>query len=83
MSDENSFKMTHPASHAFEVQPSDSEQLPEIPRALYIGTGGDLAVVMKSGAEVTLQVFAGATVAIRVRQVKATGTTADGIVGLS
>ena len=43
MSDENSFKMTHPASHAFEVQPSDSEQLPEIPRALYIGTGGDLA----------------------------------------
>lgn len=82
MSDENSFKMTQPASHACGVEPSDSEQLAEIPRALYIGTGGDLAVVMKSGAEVTLQVFAGGIIPIRVRQVKATGTTADGIVGL-
>ena len=72
-----------PASHAFAVTPSDASDLAETTRALYVGATGDIALVMKSGAAVTLtNVLAGSVLAVRAARVMATGTTAQDIVGL-
>lgn len=72
-----------PASHAFAVTPSNADLLTEATRALYVGGGGNLALVMLSGAEISLlSVAAGSILPLRVRQVKATGTTATALVGL-
>ncbi|MDN5882836.1 MAG: hypothetical protein L0H37_10750, partial [Nitrosospira sp.] len=59
-----------PASHAFAVLPSDGELLPETTRAIYIGVSGDIAVAMKSGAEMLFtNVQSGALLAVRAAQV--------------
>lgn len=73
-----------PAAHAFPVSPSDGALLPETTRAVYVGVAGDLAIVMKSGGEALFtNVQAGSLLPIRAAQVKATGTTAQNIVGLA
>tara|TARA_R110002020_G_scaffold10961_3_gene41563 strand:+ start:4255 stop:4518 length:264 start_codon:yes stop_codon:yes gene_type:complete len=72
-----------PASHAFAIAPADGTDLVEVTRALYIGVTGSLSVTLVSGAEVTLAgVPGGSFVPLRVRQVKASGTTASAILGL-
>jgi len=72
-----------PASHGFAVTPHDSNDWSEVTRALYVGGAGALAVVLASGASVTLSGIAGGTILpLRLRQVKATGTTATLLVGL-
>src|SRR5690606_20378932 len=43
-----------PASHGFAITPSDSDALSEVARALYVGGAGAVAVVLASGASVTL-----------------------------
>lgn len=74
--------LTSPWEHAFPITPSDSAELADIPRALYIGTGGDLHVTMMGGEEVTFTALpAGSLAPIRVVKVFATGTTADDILG--
>lgn len=72
-----------PAGHAFTIVPDDLSELPEVTRALYVGIGGALAVVMQTGAEIVLEgVVAGTVLPLRVRQVKTSGTTAGAIVGV-
>jgi len=72
-----------PATHGFPITPDDAADLPEITRALYIGGAGTAVLVLASGAEITLSgLAAGTMLALRVRQVKATGTTAEQLVGL-
>lgn len=72
-----------PASHAFTITPNDGSDLSEVTRALYVGTGGTIAVVMHSGAPVSFtSVPDGAVLPVRVARVKATGTTAAAILGL-
>lgn len=72
-----------PANHGFAVTPNDATDLSEVTRALYVGGGGALVVVLHSGAELVLQnVGAGTLLPLRVRRVKATGSTAAGVVGL-
>lgn len=75
--------LTAPANHAFAVTPSDSTDLSEVTRALYVGGAGAVAAVMESGASVTFSSVAGGTVLpLRLRQIRATGTTATNLVGL-
>jgi len=75
--------LTSPATAAEAVTPNDSQDLQHVTRAIFVGQTGDLAVKLQSGDEVVLHnVQAGAVYAIRVSQVKATGTTATGLVGL-
>lgn len=75
-------KLNDPAGAAAAVTPSNTTVLPET-RGLYVGGTGDVAVVMRSGDAVTFRsVQAGTLIPIRVRQVRATGTTASGIVAL-
>jgi len=67
--------LTSPATHGFTVTPSDTIDLSEVTRAIYVGSGGALAVRLLSGQTVT---FAG----VSAGRVLATGTTAGSIVGL-
>jgi hypothetical protein len=66
-----------PATRLVAVTPHDSNPLPETPKALYVGIGGDLAVVgAGGGAAVTLaNVPDGSVLPVRARIVAATGTT--------
>jgi hypothetical protein len=75
--------LTSPAERAEAIHPSDSADLPQATRAIYVGGTGDLRVRMISGDTVTLfNVQAGMSYPLRLRQVLATGTTATGLVGL-
>ncbi len=73
-----------PATHGFVIAPNDGADLSEITRAIYVGSSGALAVTFASGAELVLpNVPAGSLLPVRVQRVRATGTTAADIVGLS
>ena len=72
-----------PAAYAVAVTPSDADELATVSRALYIGGAGNLVVVTYGGDTVTLVgATAGSIIPIRVKQVKATSTTATSIVSL-
>jgi hypothetical protein len=72
-----------PAETGFAITPDDSADLSETTRALYIGDGGSLVAVLASGVELSLVgLQTGSIIPIRVRRVKATGTTASALVGL-
>ena len=74
-----------PARSCFAVTPSDTGELPLLPKALYIGGGGSLVVrAIDSDADVTFaNVAAGTILDIRIIAVRATGTTATNLIGLS
>jgi hypothetical protein len=75
--------LTAPARDAIAITPSDGTDIASLPRAVYVGTAGHLAVQMVGGATVTFQnVPAGALLAIRPRRVLVTGTTASNLVAL-
>ena len=72
-----------PAVYSDAISPSDDDELATVSRALFVGGAGDVAVVMLSGDAVTYAgVTAGSFLPIRVKQVKATGTTATLILNL-
>ena len=71
-----------PAAGAFSITPSDNTVLATTPRALYVGTGGSLAVQMKAGETVSFENLPdGALLPIRVVKVLA-ATSASSILGL-
>lgn len=72
-----------PARHATAVTPDNTTKLATNSRALYIGTGGDVTVLMVEGATVTFTaVPSGTTLPICIQRVNSTGTTATNIVAL-
>ncbi len=72
---------THSARSGVAVTPSNDTDLTNLTRALYVGTGGNLSVIMATGETLAIpSVPAGAFLPIRVSRVRATGTTASGIV---
>jgi hypothetical protein len=75
--------LTSPPEDAVTITPSDAAgAMSHVTRAIYVGAAGDIALLMQSGATVVLRgVPSGSFLPLRVRQVLATGTTADGIVG--
>lgn len=63
------------------VTPSDTAPLGFLSTGIFVGTAGNLAVVMSDNTTVTLTgVTAGSFLPISVTQVKSTGTTASNIV---
>lgn len=77
--------LVDPARAAFMITPSDQNDLPEITRAIFVGTGGDLVVQMLDGGnDVSFRNIApGSLLPIRLKAVRATGTTATHVVGLA
>ncbi len=74
-----------PARLAFTISPSDASDLPDVAKAIYVGTGGDITLRSVGSSEdvVLRNVVSGSVLAIRVKAVRQTGTTASDIVGLS
>jgi len=73
-----------PAKSLRAVTPHDTDELPFVAKALYIGTGGNVAIIaQEDDTAVTMtNVAAGSIVPVRAKIVLATGTTASGIVAL-
>jgi len=75
-----------PAGYAAAVTPSDTDNLAQITRKIYIGGTGNLAVIMTGDVTNTPVVFSalpvGTVLDIRVKRVMSTDTTATNIVAL-
>lgn len=81
----NSDTASGPSRTPFAVIPHDSNELSVLPKALYIGTGGDVVLRGVDGTtDVTFRnVGDGQIIDVRARYVRATGTSASDIVGLA
>lgn len=66
------------------ITPHNSNELAVIPKALYVGTGGDITLQGANGSSnvVFKNVPSGAILPVRPLFIRSTGTTATDIVGL-
>jgi hypothetical protein len=72
-----------PVVAGFAVTPHDTNELPTVTRAVYVGGAGALKVDMANGDTLTFAgVPAGTLLPFRVKKVHATGTSATSIIGL-
>ena len=80
----NADQVSAPATRAVAVVPHDTNALADIPKALYVGTGG--TIVMRGVAGTADQtwkgVAGGSIVPFRAQYVRATGTTAADLLAL-
>jgi len=78
---------TSSSRRAFAITKSDTTDFLTdgvVPKALYIGAGGNVAVTMLDDVSVTfVAVGSGMILPIRPRKVLSTGTTAASIIGLA
>ena len=75
--------LSSPATQAFSVSPHDTNELSNVTRAIYVGSGGDIVLVTVGGDTVTLVgVLGGAIYPVRAKIIKSTGPTATSLVGL-
>lgn len=73
--------ITGPARNAAAVVPSDSADLPNACKRLWVGTGGAVTLVTVGDDSVTYTaVPSGTYLQVRAARVQATGTTASNIV---
>jgi len=74
-----------PITRAVAVTPSDATDLVNVTRAIYVGDGGNVSVIMADSESPVLftSVPTGTTLPIRVSRIRSTGTTALAIVALS
>ena len=74
--------LVSPAAGGYAIVPHDSHAVPEVTRAVYVGSGGNLVVELAWGATLTFaNLPSGALLPIRVNRVL-TATTASSLVGL-
>ena len=73
-----------PATRAVPVVPHDANPLTDVPKALFVGTGGDLTMRGLNDVADTVwkNVPSGAELSFRASHVRATGTTAAHILAL-
>lgn len=73
-----------PATRAAAVTPHDSTALSVVPKALYVGTGGNIAMRgVGDGADQSWKnVPSGSLIPFRASHVRATGTTAADLLAL-
>jgi hypothetical protein len=74
-----------PARDAFAIAPHDSNAITILPKAIYVGTGGTLVGrAVGASADVTFRnLQSGQILDVRLSHVRATGTSATDLVGLS
>ena len=76
--------LTGPATRSAAVTPSDSVDLPNVSRALWVGGAGNVAVMLAddTSAVTFVSVAAGTLLPLRVKRVMATNTTATSLVAI-
>lgn len=76
--------LTGPAEGSFDIDPEDSETLPRVTRAIYVGSGGSATVrfLNDEGDRRLVGLQTGCTYAFRLTAVRRTGLTAGSLVGL-
>lgn len=74
-----------PAREAFPITPEDDTNISRATKAIYVGSSGDIVLrAIGSDTDVIFRnVVAGSVLAIRLRAVRATGTTASDLIGLA
>lgn len=71
------------ARNAIAVTPSDTADLSTVPRAVCVSADGNVVLVMSGNSqEVTIAMVAGTLYPLAPTRIKATGTTATGIVAV-
>ena len=73
-----------PATRALAVTPHDVNALSDVPKALYVGTAGNITMRGVNGTadQVWKNVAAGTVLPFRAQYVRATGTTAADMLAL-
>lgn len=81
----SSDSLTSPAQICFEIAPDDAADVLQVTKAIYVGEGGDVRLQSVDGpSDVTFtNVPSGAVLDVRVKAVRATGTSAANIIGLA
>lgn len=75
--------LINPWSWAFAITPNDSTNLASVPREIYVGVGGNIALTFVNGGTVTLvNVADGTRLPYRASRVFATGTTATNLIAI-
>ena len=77
-------QVSAPATRAVTVTPHDTSPLADIPKALFVGTGGTLAMrgVAGTSDQIWKSVASGSVLPFRAQYIRATGTTASDILAL-
>lgn len=73
---------TAPARKAFAITPSDTEDVATVPRSIYVGVDGDVAVLMADNTASVVFKNASGLLPVMVKRVLSTGTTATDILGI-
>jgi hypothetical protein len=75
--------LSSPFEHGAAVTPSDSVDLTQVTRALYVGGAGDVTLITAGGDTALFKaVPVGTTLNVRAARVTATGTTATNLLAL-
>ena len=75
--------LSSPATHAAAVTPSDTVDLTDVSRYLWVGAAGDVTVITLGGETALFKaVPAGTLIPIRATRVKATGTASTSITAM-
>ena len=80
--EDRSSGLESPAYDGVVVTPSDATDLPVTSRALFIGSSGDLSVIMAGGTILQLRNVPVGILPIRASRVRSSGTTASDIVAV-
>lgn len=74
-----------PARNCFAITPHDVSALPALPKAIYVGNGGNIVLrAIDSAQDVTfVNVASGTILDVRATVVRAAGTTASNMIGLA
>lgn len=77
-------QVSAPATRAVAVSPHDGNALTDIPKAIFVGTGGNVTMrgVGGGGDTVWKNVPAGTVLPFRAQYVRATGTSAGDLLAL-
>jgi hypothetical protein len=71
-----------PCRNAAAVTPSDTVDLADVSRYLVVTVAGNVTVITQAGQTVAIPAAAGMPLPVAASRVKATGTTATGIVAI-